>query len=201
MADLICINKFKNMPYTGKGDDGMTEIIGAGQNLCVSKTDRRVEALGALDELNSLLGLCKAKIGKKKLSLEEHGSLKDLLYEVQKDLSVILAELAGVNKSVSLDRVGRLEAIIDSTEKEMPTIKSFIVPGSFEISAYLDLARAVARRAERRIIAIEEGENLSVSKEAEIYINRLSDLLFVFARLTDYKFGIKEKQPGESKDK
>ena len=188
------------MLHTGKGDDGTTEIRGSSGSVRVSKVDPRVEALGSLDELNSLLGLCKAKLGKEDIFLEEQRSLEGILQELQEDLFIVQAELIGATRKISLERVRQIEILTNFVEKETPPVNSFVVSGNLEISAYLDLARSVARRAERRVVAVETSKLLPVSKEIKTYLNYLSDLLFALARLTDHKFGINEERSNVSKD-
>lgn len=188
------------MFYTGKGSDGKTEIMGSGKSGRISKTDLRIEALGDVDELNSLLGICKVKLKERKVSFAEHGSLEAAIHEIQEDLFTVLAELAGAERKIAPERVSRLKAIVSSVEKEISPVTSFVIPGDSEMSAYLDLARTVARRAERKIVAVEESGLSLISEETKAYINCLSDLLFALARLTDHKFGIKEEQPEELKD-
>ncbi len=145
-----------------------------------SKSSPQIEALGALDELNSLLGLCKTKADK---------SVLKILEEAQNDLFIIQGEVAGGNNKIKKNRIIEIEKIIDDIEKKLPKIKNFTISGGTKLSALLDYARAVARRAERRCVA----EKKFLSPDSLKYLNRLSSLLFALARLANK--GIKEKKP------
>ena len=151
------------MIYTRGGDKGETSIIGKR----VKKDDAFVEAYGTLDELNSLLGLA--------VSLSP--SLKEVLENVQKHLYFISAELAGGDKKISELEVLEIEKLIDKYSEDLPTLKKFIIPGGSRVSSYIHVARTVCGRAERRAVAAETRE------EVLAYLNRLSDLLFVLARV------------------
>lgn len=166
------------MLYTKSGDKGQTNIFGCPKKF--SKSSPKIEALGALDELNSFLGLCKIKSDK---------SVSKILEEAQNDLFIIQGEVAGGNNKIKKNRIIEIEKIINSVEKKMPRIKSFTISGGTELSALLDYARAVARRAERRCIAVKN----NISPVTLVYLNRLSSLLFALARLANK--GIKEKSP------
>lgn len=166
------------MLYTKKGDKGQTILFGCLRKF--SKSSARIEALGALDELNSLLGFCKVKAGKE---------IAKILESVQNDLFILQGEVAVCNKSINTKRVKELEKIINKIEKKLPKMKSFTIAGGTELSALLDYSRAVARNAERRCVAIKK----HLSPESLKYLNRLSSLLFVLARFANK--GIKEKKP------
>lgn len=166
------------MLYTKKGDKGQTILFGCSKKF--SKSSPRIKALGALDELNSLLGFCKVKAGKE---------IAKILESVQNDLFVIQSEVAECStRPFDKLRVKKIEKIIDSTEKKLPKMKSFTIAGGTELSALLDYSRAVARNAERRCVAIKK----HLSPESLKYLNRLSSLLFVLARFANK--GIKEKK-------
>src|SRR3989338_4894434 len=136
------------MLYTGKGDKGMTAIFGCDQR--ISKSSAIAEALGALDETNSFLGLC--KVHKESASLKLSAvSFSEIIQDVQQNLFIIQAELAGAQKSISEDRIKEIEKIIDAVGKELPLIKTFFISGGTELSALFDVARTIARRAERKI--------------------------------------------------
>lgn len=172
--------------YTRNGDGGRTSVFPRGEK--ISKDSPRIEALGALDELNSLLGLCKVKAQMFRGSTSKH------LAEAQEDLFVLQAEIAGSpSVRIKAERTSEIEKIIDGIEKKLPKIKSFMVPGGSELSALLDCARTAARRAERRVVALRGGEK--ASPEALAYLNRLSSLLFALARLSNKNRGIKEEKP------
>jgi cob(I)alamin adenosyltransferase len=137
------------MLYTGKGDDGTTGLFGTEKR--ISKASSLSEALGSVDELNSLLGLCKVKAGELVVTKDTPASV--VLDKVQQQLFVVQAELAGAPKKVHQERLTELEEYIGIIEKELPRLHSFRVAGGTELSALFDYARSVSRRAERRVIA------------------------------------------------
>lgn len=173
------------MLYTKAGDKGQTTVFGCLKKF--SKSSPRIEALGSLDELNSLLGLCKVRASKIKSS--KRGLIPKWLGDIQNDLFIIQGEVAGCGKSFKKDRINEIEKIIDKVEKKLPKFKSFIVAGGTELSALLDYSRAVARRMERKCVGIKK----EINPESLKYLNRLSSLLFVLARLANK--GIKERRP------
>jgi cob(I)alamin adenosyltransferase len=169
--------------YTRKGDDGTTSLWYGGR---VSKASLRTEAYGTLDEAVSALGVAR--------SLCEDERIGSHLLRLQTELFVAGAELAtaaeasgrlesGVSR-VSAEMVGRLERDIDSYMAEVNLPPKFVIPGGTPLSAQLDVARAVLRRAERRIVALAEAEELSSSSVLP-YVNRAADLLFAMARFAD----------------
>jgi cob(I)alamin adenosyltransferase len=174
--------------YTKTGDAGETGLFGVGR---VRKNALRVEAYGEVDELNACLGFgCTALADP---------SLVGLLVDIQRDLFALGAQLADVRKDKAKEtekaafpeqKVANLEQAIDRVEAELPPLKSFILPGGCEEGARLHLARTVCRRAERRIAALAEREE--VSPVILAYVNRLSDLLFVLARLVNHRTGVEE---------
>lgn len=166
--------------YSGRGDKGYTTLFGQPKKL--SKSSPVIEALGAVDELNSLLGVCASKSSKQK------GILK-IIKEVQNHLFLAQAELGGSDKKISENEIKKLEKIIDRIGNTLPKIKTFIMPGGSELSSLLDYARAVARRAERRVAQLKK-RGLILK-----YLNRLSSLLFVLARETNKNKRIKESHP------
>ncbi len=171
------------MLYTRNGDGGRTTVFSRTGKF--SKSSPKIEALGALDELNSLLGLCKVKNAGCRVAR--------ILEDAQNDLFVIQAEVAGAGKKLKTVRTKEIEKIIDGIEKKLPKQKSLSVPGGAESSALLDYARAVARRAERGVAALKGREKISA--ESLQYLNRLSSLLFALARQANKNRGIKEKSP------
>jgi cob(I)alamin adenosyltransferase len=183
------------MLYTRKGDDGKTKIFHCDQK--ISKSSIIAEALGTLDEINSFLGIIKAKIN-------QGGTLIDLIRQIQENLFIIQAELAGSDKKINSEKILEMEKMIDDIEKELPPIKTFFISGTTELSALFDFARTLARRAERRVVAClddssrravaDEGK-MSISPETLTYLNRLSSLLYAFARQSAYKSGVKEQNP------
>ncbi|MEK7209098.1 MAG: cob(I)yrinic acid a,c-diamide adenosyltransferase [Patescibacteria group bacterium] len=172
------------MLYTRKGDGGTTKTLHYDRRL--SKSSLIAEALGAVDELNSLLGLIKTQAPK---SAGE-------LAQVQQNLFIIQAELAGApGQTIAQEKVAALEKTIDEIERELPPIKSFFIPGGTAPGAWYDFARAVARRAERRVVAAREEKLILLGGATLVYLNRLSSLLYALARLTNHKAGIKEESP------
>jgi cob(I)alamin adenosyltransferase len=172
--------------YTKFGDKGKTSLF-AGK--IVSKASSRVNTYGTLDELNSYLGVILSKLKDKKLQ-------KDLIF-VQKDLFEIGAYLANPsNENNEIlenhleNQVKGFEKEIDDLTKSLPVLKNFILPGGGEIGSMLHFARTLTRRAERRIVELSEKEK--VSSEILIYMNRLSDLLFMYARFINKKQKFKE---------
>lgn len=174
------------MLYTGKGDDGTTGIFGCNQRL--SKSSAVAEALGVLDEVNSFLGVIKTH-----KNLDD--SLVKMVDSVQQNLFIIQAEVAGADKHIPLENIREIEIFIDQKEKELPPIKSFFVSGGTEIAALFDFSRTLARRAERRVVEVHEEKIVTVPKETLAYLNRLSSLLYVFARLTNHEAGVVEEAP------
>jgi cob(I)alamin adenosyltransferase len=176
--------------YTGTGDEGTTGLFG-GQR--VRKDAARVEAYGAVDEANALLGVARAM-------LRPDDPLGERLVQIQGELFVVGADLAtpeveGKAASASVPRVQaeditRLEAWIDEAQAELEPLRSFILPGGGQAAAHLHLARTVCRRAERRAVTLGAEEH--VSPDIRVYLNRLSDLLFVWARLVNTREGIRE---------
>ncbi len=172
------------MWYTRKGDKGDTYFFDTPKGVRVSKKEARVEALGALDELNSLLGVVKSKVRK----------VHKVLEKVQQNLFIIQAEVAGADKRLRSSAIKEMEAEIDTIERALPVIKSFLLPGESEPGALLDLARAVARRVERRVIeAVDSGAK--ISELSLVYLNRLSSLLYALAREANQRAGKKERAP------
>jgi cob(I)alamin adenosyltransferase len=160
--------------YTGTGDKGETGLYGGTR---VGKENPRVEAYGAVDELNSQIGVARALIKDKKLS--------ETLKQVQEDLFVLGGDLASELVNAKIPRIGklqldRLEKVTDESNSDLPRLRRFILPGGSLAGAELHVARAVCRRAERRIVALSKSE--SINPEVLPYINRLSSFLFVLAR-------------------
>ena len=176
--------------YTRTGDRGETGLFG-GQR--VRKDNVRVEAYGDVDELNSLLGLAA-------LHLEQggDGELAGCLRQVQGDLFTIGANLAtpapedGGRPSDYIPplpegQVGQMERWIDAADAEMAPLKTFVLPGGTEPAGVLHLARTVCRRAERKVVTL--AHEAHISEDLIVYLNRLSDLLFTWARLANHRAG------------
>ena len=173
--------------YTKTGDTGETSLF---DNSRVSKADPRVDAYGEVDELNACLGAARAA--------GLPADLSAALEAVQKDLFALGARLADpsakiasrVTKAAVSDAdIVRLEALIDRLEGELPPLKRFILPGGSTAGALLHLARTICRRAERRVIGLGPG---AVEPELIVYLNRLSDTLFVAARAVNRRAGAPE---------
>ena len=142
------------MLYTRKGDDGTTKFFDSKPRERAKKNSLRAEALGACDEVGSLLGLCKVKSEKKRLVIKSRKwHVRNILEFAQQGIFIVQAELAGAEKHFPEEKVEFIEAAIDAMEREMPPIKSFFVSGGTELGALFDFARTVARRAERRVVA------------------------------------------------
>lgn len=176
------------MLYTGQGDDGTTLICDGGGSR-VSKRSKAIEALGSVDEVNSWLGLCKAR-----LPLEVK-SLRQVVHSMQENLFIVQAELAGADKTITPQKVTEIEELTDKIEQELPEIKSFFIAGETEISAVFDVARALVRRAERDVIDAAESGEVAVSQNTRAYLNRLSSVLYALVRWTNIKLGATEKPP------
>jgi len=168
--------------FTGKGDAGSTDLLGGR----VGKDDPRIAAIGALDEASSAIGFARASAATERT--------RGLLIETQRDLYKIMAELAYTNEQwparveVGADRVEWLERETDALTAEVPPPRAFIIPGDSLPGAALDVARAVARRAEREVVAIA-GAGYVANPEVLRYLNRLSSLLFALARSEDHAAG------------
>ncbi len=175
------------MLYTGKGDGGTTTVFGCDQQR-ISKSSELPEALGALDELNAYLGFVKVR-GK------GESRITTTLRDVQETLFIIQAEIAGADKRVKGSAVKHIEEMVNGIEKEIPPLKGFSIAGGTELSALLDVARTLARRAERRLIALTDAQVRQVTDEARAYMNRLSSLLFALARLANHLAGVTEETP------
>ena len=166
------------MLYTGKGDDGTTYFFGSKSRF--TKDTPLAEALGTCDELVSFLGILRARI-------KADAKASEI---IQQNLFIIQAELAGADMRIDEQKVKVMEKQIGEIEKKLPPIKTFFVPGANEKSALYDYARTVARRAERRIVALGEKKP---SQFTLAYINRLSSFLYAMARL--HGKGKREKKP------
>lgn len=179
------------MLYTRKGDGGDTAFFDSKDRF--SKGSLRTELLGSLDELNSLLGVCKAK--STGIILVEK-PLPDTILEVQENLFTIQAIVAGAPKELDEKKIEVMEATIDAIEKELPPIKTFLIPGGTEVSALFDYARAVSRRVER--CAVRYGEDAELSRPVRQYLNRLSSLLYAIVRFVNKIADAKEIPPSYS---
>lgn len=175
--------------YTKGGDAGETALFDGTR---VSKADPRVDAYGDVDELASLLGLARPKL--------ESSELCEMIDQIQRDLFALGSVLADpshriaerVSKAaLAEEHITRLEKWIDRLDERLPPLRRFILAGGAEGGATLHLARAVCRRAERRIVSLGPDATGAVPLT---YINRLSDLLFVMARSANAQAGIMETE-------
>ena len=179
--------------YTGTGDLGKTSLF-SGER--VSKSDRRIEAYGDVDELNSLLGALIAALP------AEDKDIAEALERVQSDLFQLGAILAVTPDSPALDslekisanRITGLEQAIDEIEAKLPALSGFILPGGHPTAAWAHICRAVCRRAERHVIRMSDdysqGQAAEQFQRAVVYLNRLSDYLFVVARCCNQRHGV-----------
>lgn len=186
------------MLYTRRGDDGTTKTFGCDQR--ISKSSAIAEALGSLDEINSYLGFCKVKVLEKfphiTLSAGAESVIwSEMIHRIQKNLFIVQAEVAGSKISISEEKVREFENIVDAIEKELPPIKTFFISGGTELASLFDIARTVSRRAERRVVGVAEEGRVLVDKWTLAYLNRLSSVLYAFARYANHLSGIKEESP------
>ncbi len=177
------------MLYTRKGDDGTSGLFNTKMRL---KKDAPVyEALGALDELGSLLGVCSAMA--KEEDSESFAAFPSLLQNIQQRLFIVQAELAGAEKSITAMEVAELEKIIEQLEATIENPHSFVLAGATVLSGLLDYARTLARRAERSIV--HAAPTHTVSSATSAYMNRLSSALYALARSTAALRGVQEVAP------
>lgn len=182
------------MLYTRKGDKGTTKTFGCDQS--ISKSSLVAEALGALDETNSFLGLARARTKEKIFEIKgEKIKFPDLILEIQQNLFIVQAEIAGATMSIDAEKVKKVEKIVDEIEKILLPIKNFFLSGATKTSAVLDIARTLSRKSERRVVAAKEEGKIKVSTETLSYLNRLSSLLYALARLASQLEGEEEIKP------
>ena len=168
--------------YTKTGDQGMTGLLG---NRRVPKDDARIEAYGTVDELNAMLGLVRTN------GLDK--AVDGLLAVVQGDLFVVGSALADpapggpFHNVITGEHIARLESAIDTLETELQPLTQFILPGGTLAAAQIHLARTICRRAERLTVKLSRQPGEDVPGSLVIYLNRLSDLLFVVARIVNHR--------------
>lgn len=163
--------------YTKQGDTGFTSLLNGEK---VSKADDRIELIGMVDELSSLIGLVKPVSDDK---------MKKELSIVQEDLMIIMAALADLsndNYKINLGKISEMEEKIDLIEKSFQREKGFVLYGGCESSARLDVARAYARKSERYMVKVNQ--TYIIDESIMRYMNRLSDYLYMLARYQDNKF-------------
>lgn len=181
---MVRLNKI----YTRTGDDGTTALVSGARR---SKADLRVEAYGAIDETNAAIGVARVALG------ESEPTLVAMLARIQNDLFDLGADLATPTDTpraegalrIVQSQVDRLEREIDDLNAELQPLKSFILPGGSAAAAALHLARTIARRAERVMVALVASPGEKVDEPAMRYVNRLSDFLFVAARWANQRGG------------
>lgn len=172
--------------YTRKGDSGTTSLFGGER---VSKSTKRIEAYGTVDELNSVTGLAAS------YEISDKGT--HLLRKVQEMLFVLGADLATPPSSETrIERIGKketefLEGAIDEMEQDLEPLKNFVLPGGSHAGATLHVARTVCRRAERAAVACAKKDD--ISEESITFLNRLSDFFFVIARYENKRAGTREE--------
>lgn len=170
--------------YTRTGDKGTTGLFGGPR---VSKSSPRIEAYGCIDELNSFIGLAR--------SFADEKDIDQILKQVQDDLFIVGADLATPLKAkvakkvprITRQHTSRLEGVADRLDKELQPLKTFILPTGSRFATHLQVARAVCRRAERKIVDLSKKEE--INDEIIPYVNRLSSLLFVMARVVNKRSG------------
>jgi cob(I)alamin adenosyltransferase len=168
--------------YTKTGDKGDTGLIDGSRTL---KSDLRIMAYGEVDEANSQIGLTISKFKENSI----FGDLEKILLDIQYDLFVLGAELANPQNTkddkmlVKKEMITNIESYIDKFESELPPISYFILPGGTIESSLLHICRTVVRRAERYAVALSRDQK--INQDILMYLNRLSDLLFVLARVTN----------------
>ncbi|MFB6112955.1 MAG: cob(I)yrinic acid a,c-diamide adenosyltransferase [Halodesulfurarchaeum sp.] len=172
--------------YTGRGDEGMTDLRDGSR---VSKSSDRIEAYGTVDELNALLG---------RIRPTGYEDIDGSLRTAQQHLHILQADLANPDPDVgdpmiTMEHVEVVEGWIDQAEAHLDPLDAFVLPGGGEAGSRLHHARTVCRRVERRIVALDSAEG--VRPPSLVYVNRLSDALFVFARLANGRDGIEEESP------
>jgi cob(I)alamin adenosyltransferase len=177
--------KWQNQMYTRRGDKGETSLFGPKR---VPKDSPRVEAYGAVDELSSYLGVVLSDCRDAKIS----ASLK----KIQKMLFVVGADLASDSATSSVPRITdkdtlEIERMTDDLLRRLPALRNFILPGGSRLAAEIQFARAVCRRAERRVVTASRGEGLN--SELIPFLNRLSSYLFNLARLVNQRKKVKEE--------
>jgi cob(I)alamin adenosyltransferase len=183
-----------NRIYTKGGDKGETALAG-GQR--VPKDSPRIEAYGTVDELNAFIGLACVTCEEETTRTLRLGRLVDILRRVQHELFNLGSQLSTLPKDlhpkqarITAAEIEQLEREIDSMNQELPTLRSFVLPGGTQLNAELHAARTICRRAERLTVALARVEE--TPPEAVRYLNRLSDALFVWSRWTSHVMGVPE---------
>jgi cob(I)alamin adenosyltransferase len=172
--------------YTTTGDQGETSLFGGRR---VPKDALRIEAYGTVDELNSALGVARAWKPAKEID--------QILASLQNDLFVLGADLAtpaekqdGIVERIQQEHITRFEQVIDWIDARLKPLSSFIIPGGSHVAAQLHLARTICRRAERSVVKLSREEH--IEPHCIVFLNRVSDLLFVLARFANHVEGVEE---------
>lgn len=181
------------MLYTRKGDNGTTKTFSCDQR--VSKSSLIAEALGTVDEINSFLGVVKTNPDSLKFSVPDGRNFVEIIDDVQQNLFIVQAEIAGAEKHIEEEKIKSIEAIVDAIEKDLPPIRTFFVSGGTNLGATFDFARTLVRRAERRTVAVSEEAKTQIDANTLAYLNRLSSLFYALARYSNHKSGIPEQAP------
>jgi cob(I)alamin adenosyltransferase len=168
--------------YTKRGDKGETSLFTKGVR--VSKDSLRISAIGAVDELNSFLGVAR--------SLSEDKGLDRKLKVIQSDMLTAGSVLGGSKLKFYNSKTKKLEKEIDELEKKLPKLTNFIIPGGTKTASLLHFARTLSRKAEREVVALSRIEE--VKPQIMVYLNRLSDYLFMLARNENFKKGSPEEK-------
>lgn len=169
--------------YTRTGDNGTTALFFGRR---VPKTHGRIEAIGAIDELNAALGVARVA--------SANADVAAMIQAVQRELFVVGGELAAPGETrvvvaVGTNEIARLEEGIDRMTEPLPALRAFILPGGTSAAAHIHLARTICRRAEREVLRLEES-----SREVAVYMNRLADFLFTLARFENLRAGVGETE-------
>ncbi|TVR82235.1 MAG: cob(I)yrinic acid a,c-diamide adenosyltransferase [Chitinophagaceae bacterium] len=172
--------------YTKTGDKGKTSLLGGTK---VPKYHLRIEAYGTIDELNAHLGMIMS-FDEKKLVSEKLRLIQDRLFTIGSSLAADPEKTKMVIPDLKEEDITFLENEIDKMESELPSLKNFILPGGNSLSASIHIARCVCRRAERNVVHLSE-EHFTETKVI-IYLNRLSDYLFVLSRWITFTYGLEE---------
>jgi cob(I)alamin adenosyltransferase len=185
--------------YTRTGDDGTTSLFGGER---VGKGNARIDAYGTVDEANSVVGLARSHLRDESGA----GRLDPVLGEVQEELFVVGADLATPVDAKPLvprikdEHVSRVEDRIDTFDADLDPLKSFVLPGGSPAGASLHSARTICRRAER--LVVQASASTPINEKTKVYLNRLSDLLFVLARWANKQAGVREDKwvPADAED-
>ncbi len=174
------------MYYTGKGDKGTSKLFKSKDR--IDKGEQIFEVLGTLDELNSWLGLVSMEAG-------QNQNILDIIRETQNNLFTCQAHFAQADVNIPKDLVNKLEEDIKNISKNIKERNEFVLSGGSKLSASLDVARTLARRAERQALKLDIEAKKEVNKLIFVYLNRLSSLMYVLARLANDIYKQQEKSP------